>query len=244
MKIPGSLNSLDDPDGGTIYSGETKSGSVNYQSDIDGFVFSGSAGDTIILQATKSSGYLDPEIVLYDPDGYIETSACGSTGYARIENYQLLKSGTYTVLVRDCIFVGDTGNYNITFVKIPPSPNCCDMDGDGYMNRGCPDGSDCNDNDPKVNPGTAEICDNGIDDDCDELIDNDDPDCSDPCEGDFDRDGDVDGSDLAIFAADFGRTDCGSGATCEGDFDNDGDVDGSDLTIFAADFGRTDCPTP
>jgi streptogramin lyase len=31
---------------------------------------------------------------------------------------------------------------------------------------------------------------------------------SQPCEGDFDNDGDVDGSDLAIFAADFGRTDC------------------------------------
>jgi len=30
----------------------------------------------------------------------------------------------------------------------------------------------------------------------------------DPCEGNFDHDGDVDGSDLAVFAADFGRTDC------------------------------------
>jgi hypothetical protein len=29
-----------------------------------------------------------------------------------------------------------------------------------------------------------------------------------PCEGDFDNDGDVDGSDLAVFAAEFGRTDC------------------------------------
>ena len=64
------------------------------------------------------------------------------------------------------------------------------------------------------------------------------------CEGDFDNDGDVDGSDLALFAADFGRTDCASGPACEGDFDNDGDVDGSDLAIFAPDFGRTDCPTP
>ena len=63
------------------------------------------------------------------------------------------------------------------------------------------------------------------------------------CEGDFEpRDGDVDGSDLAVFAADFGRTDCGSGPKCEGDFDHDGDVDGSDLAVFAADFGRTDCP--
>lgn len=63
-----------------------------------------------------------------------------------------------------------------------------------------------------------------------------------PCEGDFDSDGDVDGSDLAVFAADFGRTDCGSEPPCEGDFDSDGDVDGSDLAVFAADFGRTDCP--
>ena len=63
-----------------------------------------------------------------------------------------------------------------------------------------------------------------------------------PCEGDFDHDGDVDGSDLAVFAADFGRTDCGSGPPCEGDFDGDGDVDVSDMAVFAADFGRTNCP--
>jgi hypothetical protein len=29
-----------------------------------------------------------------------------------------------------------------------------------------------------------------------------------PCEGDFDHDGDVDGSDLAVFARDVGRTYC------------------------------------
>ncbi|MEA3478482.1 MAG: Ig-like domain-containing protein [Bacteroidota bacterium] len=61
--------------------------------------------------------------------------------------------------------------------------------------------------------------------------------------GDFDKDGDVDGSDLATFAADFGRTDCDTGEDCEGDFDSDNDVDGSDLAVFAANFGRTDCPT-
>ena len=62
------------------------------------------------------------------------------------------------------------------------------------------------------------------------------------CDGDFDNDGDVDGSDLAVFAADFGRTDCANSPLCEGDFDVDDDVDGSDLAVFAADFGRTDCP--
>jgi len=62
------------------------------------------------------------------------------------------------------------------------------------------------------------------------------------CQGDFDADDDVDGSDLAVFAADFGRTNCDQGEECEGDFDGDNDVDGSDLATFAADFGRTDCP--
>ena len=62
------------------------------------------------------------------------------------------------------------------------------------------------------------------------------------CEGDFDDDGDVDGTDLSTFAADFGRTDCEEGSACEGDFDGDGDVDGSDLSTFSADFGRTECP--
>ena len=64
------------------------------------------------------------------------------------------------------------------------------------------------------------------------------------CSGDFDTDGDVDGSDLAVFAADFGRTDCDTGDPCQGDFDADNDVDGSDLAVFAADFGRTDCDIP
>lgn len=61
------------------------------------------------------------------------------------------------------------------------------------------------------------------------------------CEGDFDIDGDVDISDLDVFIADFGRTDCATGLPCEGDFDTDGDVDGSDLSVFTADFGKTDC---
>lgn len=63
---------------------------------------------------------------------------------------------------------------------------------------------------------------------------------ADVCEGDFDEDGDVDGTDLADFSADFGRTDCSG--DCAGDFDDDGDVDGTDLAVFSADFGRTDCP--
>jgi nitrite reductase (NO-forming)/hydroxylamine reductase len=64
---------------------------------------------------------------------------------------------------------------------------------------------------------------------------------ADKCEGDFDFDGDTDGSDLAVFAAEFGRIDCSSSNRCSADFDDNGDVDEIDLAIFVADFGRTDC---
>jgi formate-dependent nitrite reductase cytochrome c552 subunit len=49
---------------------------------------------------------------------------------------------------------------------------CTDGDGDGYC-----DPEDCDDSNSDVNPGAMEICDDGIDNDCDGLIDGDDPDC-------------------------------------------------------------------
>jgi len=57
-----------------------------------------------------------------------------------------------------------------------------------------------------------------------------------PCEGDFDHDGDVDGSDLAFFA------DAYALGSPKADLNNDGSVDADDVAVFAADFGRTDCP--
>jgi hypothetical protein len=66
---------------------------------------------------------------------------------------------------------------------------------------------------------------------------------SNTCNGDFDSDGDVDGSDLAVFSSEFGHINCDlDGESCKADFDNDGDVDGTDLASFSKNFGRTDCP--
>ena len=81
---------------------------------------------------------------------------------------------------------------------------------------------------------------NGIGDVCD-------------CEGNFDcdQDDDVDGTDAAVFKANFGRggynNPCSDGTPCNGDFNCDSDVDGSDASVFKADFGRggynSPCPS-
>jgi len=57
---------------------------------------------------------------------------------------------------------------------------CTDGDDDGYSLEGGDCGPvDCDDSDPAVNPGAAEVCDGlGIDEDCDGLTDAEDPDCN------------------------------------------------------------------
>jgi hypothetical protein len=65
------------------------------------------------------------------------------------------------------------------------NPNCTDNDGDGYFVEasGCDgeDGfvghNDCDDNNASIYPGAVEICDDGLDNDCDGLVDCDDDDC-------------------------------------------------------------------
>ena len=68
------------------------------------------------------------------------------------------------------------------------------------------------------------------------------------CEGNFDGDSDVDGSDGIVFKEDFGRSHfnnpCEAVNPCNGDFDCDGDVDGNDASIFRDDFGRSPFNNP
>ncbi|MBU0907143.1 MAG: putative metal-binding motif-containing protein, partial [Nanoarchaeota archaeon] len=65
---------------------------------------------------------------------------------------------------------------------------CADADGDGYSNHEC-GGYDCNDGNANVNPGTNEICGNGVDDDCDGETDMDDSECAGVTCTDTDGDG-------------------------------------------------------
>ncbi|PTX41436.1 putative secreted protein (Por secretion system target), partial [Christiangramia gaetbulicola] len=61
----------------------------------------------------------------------------------------------------------------------------CENPGEGYATQA----GDCNDNDLSINPGATEVCD-GIDNDCDSLIDDDDPDVTGQSTWYADADGD------------------------------------------------------
>ncbi len=68
------------------------------------------------------------------------------------------------------------------------------------------------------------------------------------CEGNFDSDEDCDGTDAALFKADFGRSifsnPCQNEPKCNGDFDCDQDSDGTDAATFKSDFGRSQFSNP
>ena len=57
-----------------------------------------------------------------------------------------------------------------------PQCYCWDHDADGHYDEAC-GGDDCDDTEQAVHPGVKEVCDNGIDDDCDGLIDSEQPGC-------------------------------------------------------------------
>jgi hypothetical protein len=60
----------------------------------------------------------------------------------------------------------------------PPCMTCIDADGDGYATNGGACGPvDCNDANSAINPGAEVVCDDGIDEDCDGLLDADEPYC-------------------------------------------------------------------
>ncbi len=93
-------------------------------------------------------------------------------------------------------------------------PGDLDQDGDGYT----PNQGDCNDANPNVHPGTPEVCGNGLDDNCNGLVDEG---CTVPV--DADGDGyttatDCDDSNAAVYP--------GAPEMCDGlDNDCDGQVD-------------------
>ncbi|MBI5116108.1 putative metal-binding motif-containing protein [Candidatus Poribacteria bacterium] len=123
-------------------------------------------------------------------------------------------------------------------------PTCADVDGDSYEDAACNNdrnagGGDCDDSDPSVNPGAQEACSDGVDNNCDGLIDSADPGCASLPPTDMDRDGypaDADCNDSNPAVNPGAREICGDGI----DNDCDGRIDSADTDCVLSPPGDAD----
>jgi len=185
------------------------------------------------------------------PSGYVANDQDCEDAYASANP---LGTETCDNLDNDCDGTVDEGATDATTWY-------SDADGDGYGDAstavvdctapsdGVEDATDCDDSDAAVNPGEDEVC-NGVDDDCDSAVDDDDPDLDTTTastwfeDADGDGYGDPDASQVSCEAptdhvADDSDCDDGDAAinpgaveVCNGlDDDCDGDTDDDDSSL-------------
>ena len=147
------------------------------------------------VQRGEAAVFIDWGSTLYWLDGNIDSDPLfvGGGDYHLTGDSPCIDTGTDVGVHVD--IDGDTRPEGAGFDMGSDEFRCRDDDGDGFGDEAC-GGGDCDDTDPDINPGAEEICDNGLDDDCDELRDVWDTDCCD----DVDEDGFTDQS--------CGGTDC------------------------------------
>lgn len=120
-----------------------------YSSDIVGGTEGGSSGSPVLNGAGEIVGQLSGAC------GYNVNDSCDSDSNATVDGAL-------------AYYYPEVASY------LDPNTSCTDSDGDGFCSEG---DADCNDADPAVNPNAAEDCSDGIDNDCDGLIDDADPNC-------------------------------------------------------------------
>ena len=118
----------------------------------------------------------------FDEDGHLDIVGMGD---ARINILPGRGDGSFAPLIEQpqgdaWVYADEVGDLDLVvsgngFVSFQFNRHC-DDDGDRYEAGSC-GGADCDDTDLRVDPGMDENCANGVDDDCDGLVDTNDPDC-------------------------------------------------------------------
>ena len=123
----GPLENGTDTDGGPINSNDVLTGNIQDGVDLDAFTFSGFAGSRIVITGLATGGTLNTTLTLYPPNGGAPEAATNS---GDVIDWQLLTSGTYTILVED--YGNDnTGPYTVSMLNLTAGPLTSPGDTDG-----------------------------------------------------------------------------------------------------------------
>lgn len=133
--------------------------------DTDWFVFAATAGRTYVIETFDLRSGADTVVALHDVDAISllaanDDRAAGDPS-SRLE-WTAPADGSYYVQVSQAPSPARYGSYRIAVAPLVP----IDLDGDGSDAA-----LDCDDADPSVHPGAAEILGNAVDDNCDGLVD-------------------------------------------------------------------------
>jgi hypothetical protein len=108
---------------GDIFSAETRTGTLTNPAQIDSFTFTAQIGQTVVINMSRETDGINPQIDLISPSGILENSVyCGDNHYncfnVAMNDHKLLESGTYTIVARD--YAGNnTGDYSLSFLLVP-----------------------------------------------------------------------------------------------------------------------------
>ena len=103
--------------------GETIQCSITTAGEVDGYTFTASAGDVVLVRMTATSGNLWPEVRLYAPGGGKLCEEYGPTT-AEIGECALPSDGTYTILADDGFNGTYTGDYRLYLQRLNNAGNC------------------------------------------------------------------------------------------------------------------------
>ena len=111
------LNLTLKPPAATLVYGQEAKGQIVFAGDYQDWKFSGQAGDIITIRMFEDGGAsLSPYVQLFDPSGTRVSSDSGDWE-ARIANYMLVFSGTYTIRASGGTYSGTTGGYRLSLNK-------------------------------------------------------------------------------------------------------------------------------
>jgi hypothetical protein len=111
------LQRLNDPVGASPLSfGELALGTILQSVEMEAYTFAAEAGDRVLVGASPTSGYIWPEIRLYDPTGNLLNSASDSKHAEMAVN--VLASGVHTLLVSDGFNGTETGDFGLYLQRL------------------------------------------------------------------------------------------------------------------------------